>query len=260
MVFSSKGSFTCNTYCDTGPPFLRLYSKDQWFYLLNAVLLAKEQSLPILNVLGLTRPARAGLELSTYRLLSESTTTKLRQLVPLFGDEFIICYIQMYIECLSVVNTLSLSYICSFYPIVNITDYYTPVFRQDVLWYNDVCMSVHPSFRPSVRGFLLTISVFFYISSWNLFLVYFWVSLKRGEILYDSDLYCLSFPPLFHIGYVIYPANSSHSFWVRRLLFCWILVWILKMCMCQELWLSLISKITGFWTQSFLRNKSTYSI
>jgi hypothetical protein len=43
------------------------------------VLLAKEQSLPILNVLGLLRPARAGLKLTTYRLLSESTTTRLRQ-------------------------------------------------------------------------------------------------------------------------------------------------------------------------------------
>jgi hypothetical protein len=59
-AFSSEGSFTCHTYCDTGLPFLRLYPKDQWFSLLNAVLLAKEQSLPILNVLGLTRPARAG--------------------------------------------------------------------------------------------------------------------------------------------------------------------------------------------------------
>ena len=78
-AFSSEGSFTCHTYCDTGPPFLRSYPKDPWFYLLNAVLLAKEQSLPILNVLGLTRPARAGLELTTYCLLSESTTTRLRQ-------------------------------------------------------------------------------------------------------------------------------------------------------------------------------------
>jgi hypothetical protein len=41
--------------------------------------LVKEQSLAILNVLGLTRPARAGLELTTYRLLRESTTTRLRQ-------------------------------------------------------------------------------------------------------------------------------------------------------------------------------------
>jgi hypothetical protein len=73
-AFSSEGSFTCHAYCDTGPPFLRSYPKDQWFYLLNAVLLAKEQSLPILNVLGLTRPARAGLKLTTYRLLSEGTT------------------------------------------------------------------------------------------------------------------------------------------------------------------------------------------
>jgi hypothetical protein len=78
-AFSSEGSFTCHTYCDTGPPFLRSYPKDAWFYLLNAVLLAKEQSLPILNVLGLTRPARAKLELTTYRLISESTTTRLRQ-------------------------------------------------------------------------------------------------------------------------------------------------------------------------------------
>jgi hypothetical protein len=78
-AFSSEGSFTCHTYCDTGLPFLRSYPKDPWFYLLNAVLLAKEQSIPILNVLGLMRPARAGLELTTYRLLSENTTTRLRQ-------------------------------------------------------------------------------------------------------------------------------------------------------------------------------------
>jgi hypothetical protein len=78
-AFSSEGSFTCHTYCNMGPPFLRSYPKDPWFYLLNAVLLAKEQSLPILNVLGLTQPARAGLELTTFRLLSESTTTRLRQ-------------------------------------------------------------------------------------------------------------------------------------------------------------------------------------
>jgi hypothetical protein len=78
-AFRSEGSFTCNTYCDTGPPFLRSYPKDPWFYHLNALLLAKKQSLPILNVLGLTRPARAGFELTTYRLLSESTTTRLRQ-------------------------------------------------------------------------------------------------------------------------------------------------------------------------------------
>jgi hypothetical protein len=89
-AFSSEGSFTCHTYCDTGPPFLRSYPKDPWFYLLNTVLLAKKQSLPILNVLGLTQPARAGLELTTYRLLSESTTTRLRQ--PLYVECFINSY------------------------------------------------------------------------------------------------------------------------------------------------------------------------
>jgi hypothetical protein len=27
-AFSSEGSFTCHTYCNTGPPFLRSYPKD----------------------------------------------------------------------------------------------------------------------------------------------------------------------------------------------------------------------------------------
>jgi hypothetical protein len=27
-AFSSEGSFTCHTYCETGPPFLRSYPKD----------------------------------------------------------------------------------------------------------------------------------------------------------------------------------------------------------------------------------------
>jgi hypothetical protein len=27
-AYSSEGSFTCHTYCDTGPPFLRSYLKD----------------------------------------------------------------------------------------------------------------------------------------------------------------------------------------------------------------------------------------
>jgi hypothetical protein len=78
-AFSSEGSSTCHTYCDTGPPFLRSYLKESWFSLLNAVLLAKEQSLPILNFLSLTRPARAGLELTTSRMLRKSTTTSLPQ-------------------------------------------------------------------------------------------------------------------------------------------------------------------------------------
>jgi hypothetical protein len=59
-AFSSEGSFTCLTYCDTGHPFLRSYPKDPWFSHLNAMLLAKEQLIPILNVLGLTRHQNSG--------------------------------------------------------------------------------------------------------------------------------------------------------------------------------------------------------
>jgi hypothetical protein len=86
VAFSCEGSFICHTYCDTRPPFLRSYPKDPWFSLLKAVLLAKEQSLPVLNVLYLTRPVRAVLELTTFRLLSESTTTRLLKMCMLPMD------------------------------------------------------------------------------------------------------------------------------------------------------------------------------
>jgi hypothetical protein len=51
-AFSSEGSFTCHIYCEKGPSFLRSCPKEPRYSLLNAVLLAKEQSVPILNVLG----------------------------------------------------------------------------------------------------------------------------------------------------------------------------------------------------------------
>jgi hypothetical protein len=35
--FSNDGSFTCHTYCDTGPPSLRSYPKEPWFSILNTV-------------------------------------------------------------------------------------------------------------------------------------------------------------------------------------------------------------------------------
>jgi hypothetical protein len=54
--------------------------KIRLFLLLNALLkLAKKQLLPILNVLGLTRPAQAGLEFRTSSMISESTITRLPQ-------------------------------------------------------------------------------------------------------------------------------------------------------------------------------------
>jgi hypothetical protein len=86
MTFSSKGFFCkCHTYCILRPPLLRSYLKDSYFLILNAVLLAKEQYLPILNIIGLTRPARAELQHIASRMLSESsqsTTTRLPQPVP----------------------------------------------------------------------------------------------------------------------------------------------------------------------------------
>jgi hypothetical protein len=64
---------------------------------------------------------------------------------------------------------------------------------------------------------------------------------------------------IFYIGYIICPANSSHSFWVKSLLFCWMLVWILKICMCQGLWFSCIfEKITGHDYATFIKKSSSF--
>jgi hypothetical protein len=57
MAFSSEGSFTCHTYCDTGPFFLKIISK-------RPVILTSECRVVgegAITTYGLTRPARAGL-------------------------------------------------------------------------------------------------------------------------------------------------------------------------------------------------------
>jgi hypothetical protein len=68
MAFRSESSFTCHTYCDTGPPFLRSpeYST-----------LGEGAITTYFNVLGLTRLAWARFELTTSWMLSESDTTRL---------------------------------------------------------------------------------------------------------------------------------------------------------------------------------------
>jgi hypothetical protein len=69
-ALSSEGSFTCHTYCDTGPPFFKVISE-------RPVILPSEcRALGEGGITTYSRrlPARAGLELTTYCLLSESTT------------------------------------------------------------------------------------------------------------------------------------------------------------------------------------------
>jgi hypothetical protein len=97
-AFSSYGSFTCHTYCDMGSPFLRWYPKDLPYSLLNAMLLANEQSLTILKVLGLTQQAEVGLELTTSRMISDSTTTSLLQ--PLSHWDISYLFIHVHICCM----------------------------------------------------------------------------------------------------------------------------------------------------------------
>jgi hypothetical protein len=47
--FSSEGSFTCHTCCNTGPLLLRSYQKDRWSILVNVRRLTKAQSFSILT-------------------------------------------------------------------------------------------------------------------------------------------------------------------------------------------------------------------
>jgi hypothetical protein len=81
-AFSSEGPFMCHTYCDTGPLFFLGHiqkTHDSHFWMLCSCW--RSNHLPISYILGLTRPALAGLELTTSRMLSESTTTRLQQTV-----------------------------------------------------------------------------------------------------------------------------------------------------------------------------------
>jgi hypothetical protein len=109
-AFSSEGSFTCHTHCDTS--VVKVISERPVILTSeNAVLLAKEQSLPILNVLGLTQPARAGLELTTFLMLSESTTTGVMRLITVhylnhFIRQFYTCEVSVnHGFCTSMANT-----------------------------------------------------------------------------------------------------------------------------------------------------------
>jgi hypothetical protein len=64
------------------------------------------------------------------------------------------------------------------------------VFRRDVLWYYDVCPSVHTWFSANNFTFLPHTKLKF-------LLAYLCVSLGCGKISYYSDLSCSSFAPLF---------------------------------------------------------------
>jgi hypothetical protein len=74
MAFSSEGSFTCHTYCDMRPPYLRSSEKP---VILTSECRALDEG--AITTYFKRRPTRAGLELTTSRMLSESTTTRLRQ-------------------------------------------------------------------------------------------------------------------------------------------------------------------------------------
>jgi hypothetical protein len=67
--------------------------------------------------------------------------------------------------------------------------FYMPVFRRDVLWYSDTCMSV----RPSVRSvfFFFTYFMFSLIyQTETCFVAYLWASLGCRKISYHSDISC----------------------------------------------------------------------
>jgi hypothetical protein len=86
------GSFTCHTYCDTGPPLLRSNQKDQWWSLLNATCSLRKRITTYFNILSLMWPDQVWLKLTASRMLSESHFRPFKSiilylnLIPFKGD------------------------------------------------------------------------------------------------------------------------------------------------------------------------------
>ena len=78
------------------------------------------------------------------------------------------------------------------------TCFYTPVFRQDVLWYGDVCpsvrVSVRPTLRPSVRVSVRQFSTLFFNMLWHIELKFcIWHCFTVLQIKFECRQFASSF-------------------------------------------------------------------
>jgi hypothetical protein len=78
-AFSSEGSFTCHTYCDTGPPFFKVISERPVILTSECRALGEGAITAYFKRLRFDAAGPSGARLTTSRLLSESTTTRIRQ-------------------------------------------------------------------------------------------------------------------------------------------------------------------------------------
>jgi hypothetical protein len=87
--------------------------------------------------------------------------------------------------------------------------FYMAIFRQDILWYSDVYMSVHHS----VQGFLTIISFCIHISSWNLLCSLFrmWNSIFPLYNWYHSQCQNLLFFPILKLRIPFYLFAEKYT-------------------------------------------------
>ena len=84
--------------------------------------------------------------------------------------------------------------------------FYTPVFRRDVLWYGDVCPSVHPSVRVSVRvsvshSFPHFSPTCFDILSWNFACHFLPINIRSSSSVVNFRPFLLELCPFSNLKY-----------------------------------------------------------
>ena len=88
--------------------------------------------------------------------------------------------------------------------------FYTPVFRRDVLWYGDVCPSVHPSGSPSVsHSFPHFSPTCFDILSWNFAFHFLLMNIRSSSSVVNFRPFLLELCPFSNLKYWKYTVFRS---------------------------------------------------
>ena len=117
-------------------------------------------------------------------------------------------------------------------------NFYTPVFRRDVLWYGDVCPSGSPSVRLSVRpsgspsaSFPHFSPTCFDILSWNLHMTLFYCTTDQVRVSSICVKFCWSCPPFGtqNTGNAQFSALFSYMLWhIELKFFIWLCFTVLQ--------------------------------
>ena len=103
------------------------------------------------------------------------------------------------------------------------SNFYTPVFRRDVLWYGDVRPSVRPSGSPSVRHSFPQISpICFEILSWNFVYHFIFMHVRSSSNAINFRQFLLELCPFWNLEYWKYTVFNTFllhasTYWAEML-------------------------------------------